>query len=88
MLSGILLVFIAHVAPEAILMSLACATTEGYGDINGPCCSRRQGWYLGSVLPFKTMLRSMAYTEVRDHVDACGSSCQMKHVEVHDLCSH
>lgn len=78
--------FIAHVAPEAILMSLACATTEGYDDTHGLYCSRGIGWCL--VLPPKTMLRSMAYAEVRDLMWMPVVQAVRGNVRIHDLCSH
>lgn len=57
-------VSMAQVAPEAMLMALACAATEGYDGVCGPCCCRGSCWCPWSVLPSKTMQKSMSHTPI------------------------
>lgn len=53
--------------PEAILISLACAHTEGY-DVVGGSCHRGLGWCPWSLLPSETILRYKAHADTREHV--------------------
>lgn len=46
---------------------------ESYDGVSDLSCSREPHWYLCSVLPLETMLRSMAHADTRDHVDIRGS---------------
>ena len=57
--SGAELISMAHAAPKALLVSLACASAaaEGHEDIWVPCCG--QGHI--DVCGMKTVLRSVAH---------------------------
>lgn len=72
------LMWVTYMPPEAILMSLACAATEGYGSVSGsgthrgswccPCCHWRICWGLWHVLTPEIMWLSVVCDVSRNYV--------------------
>lgn len=68
---------------EAMWMLVVCAPAWNWGDVHGLDClpriygylwpmAQKPHWYLGSVLPSRTMIASVAHTGTEVHVDVCG----------------
>lgn len=70
--------------PEAVLLSMVHATTEGGVDVRGVSWHLKVCWRCpGVVLPPGTMLTCVAWAAALDHVDVCRCAIARTHMEVH-----
>lgn len=76
--AGIILVSMTLVAPQSMLISLACDAAKIYDSVSGSCCGRGHSCGPWSVMPPETMLRSAPHTDAVDHLDVHGLCCHKK----------